>query len=113
MFIVSVPFHDCDDPANNGKDGGEFEGVFPIDNQGKFGGTKTDIFPRERGEMPTGIKYTLKGKLDGTRAEGTLDMKLLGTNCKSGKVEWKAKKPVPADPAVLDRRAGPRTRGRG
>jgi hypothetical protein len=97
MFIVNVPFHDCDDPADDGKQGGGFEGAFDIDGNGRFGGTETDMFRRHRG-TPTGLKYTLKGKVDGNRAEGSLETKVLGTNCKSGKVEWEAKKPAPPVP---------------
>ncbi len=95
MFIVNVPFHGCDDPADDGKTGGAFDGKFPIGQDGKFAGTKTDQF-RRRG--PTGLTYTLRGELDGNRAEGTLKMKLLGTNCKSGKVQWVAKRPSPPVP---------------
>jgi hypothetical protein len=96
MFIRNVPFHDCDDPADDGKDGGSFEGKFPIRQGGKFGGTKTDLF-NARG-IASGITYTLKGTLDGNRADGTLKMKLLGTNCRSGEVDWKARKPAPPVP---------------
>ena len=97
MFIVNVPFSDCDDPADDGKTGGGYEGKFQIDANGKFEDTKTDDFTRRHGGA-TGLKYTLKGKLDGNRAEGTLKTKVLGTNCKSGTVEWVAKKPAPPIP---------------
>ncbi len=43
MFIVNVPFN-CDDPADDGKDGGSFEGKFAIDADGTFDDTKTDDF---------------------------------------------------------------------
>ncbi len=96
MFIVGVPFDRCDDPADDGKQGGDFKGVFDIARNGRFGGTETDMF-RRRG-TPEGIKYTLDGKLDGREAKGTLKMKIIGTNCRSGLVEWKAKKPAPPVP---------------
>jgi len=96
MFVRNVPFDRCDDPADDGKDGGSFEGKFPIDGNGKFDDTKTDQFDA-RG-VATGITYTLKGSLDGSRAQGTLKMKLLGTNCRSGEVDWKARKPSPPVP---------------
>ena len=96
MFVVNVPFDRCDDPADDGKQGGTFDGEFAIDRDGRFAGTKSDEFRRRRGA--DGITYTLKGRVAHGEAEGTLKMRILGTNCRSGLVEWKARKPSPPVP---------------
>jgi len=96
MFIVNVPFT-CEDPADSGRDGGFFQGKFEVDRNGRFSGTRKEDFRRRHGG-PSGLEYTLKGKLEGKTAEGTLDTTVLGSNCESGKVEWVAKKPPPPVP---------------
>ena len=95
-FARNLAFKDCDDPEDDGPQSGSFDAKFPVANDGSFGGTAKDIFTRRGGA--TGIRYTIKGTIDGNQANGTLKAKLLGTGCRSGEVEWKAKKPAPEPP---------------
>ena len=44
MFIVNVPFSGCDDPGDDGRESGSFDKKFAVDENGKFGDTKTDMF---------------------------------------------------------------------
>ena len=51
-----------------------------------------------RGEAD-GIRYRLKGELDGNKATGFLEIKLLGSGgCYSGKQDFEVKKPAPPVP---------------
>lgn len=97
-FIINLPFK-CNDPMNNEKESGTLEKPIKVKSDGSFDDTKQYDFDSRGGA--SGIRYRLKGELDGNKATGFLDVELLGTGgCKSGKQDFKVKKPSPPVPAT-------------
>ena len=105
-FLTNI-YLDCPGSGNDGTQSGGLEKPVDVKANGIFDETKKYDFdpvpPPRRGDDPTGIKYRLRGDLDGDRAEGTVRVQLLGNDCDSGTVDFVAKKPAPPVPAE-DRR---------
>ena len=110
---MNVPFK-CDDPDDNGKDGGSFKGQVPMKTDGTFGETKQDDFPpMPHAGAPTGLRYALKGELKGNRAAGRIEIeapRLRRLRLRQGGLRGQEARPTGS--AELDRAGGPRRRGR-
>ena len=99
MFVINIPTA-CFDPGDDRRQTGPLEGSLRVRGGGRFRGTRTNEF-RPRGTIATGLKYTVRGRLDGSRAKGTINIRIEGSNCYTGTLSWRAKKPPPPLPKVI------------
>ena len=92
----------CNNPDDNGTEGGTLEKAVPVKPDGSFDKTvQYDFDPPmpPRGGGATGIRYRLKGELKGDKASGFIEVELFGTGgCHSGKQDFEVKKPAPPVP---------------
>ena len=89
----------CDNDAFSGRQGNlSIEKALKVKKNGSFKGKETRVLPVRAIGVPTKYKVSVKGKVKGKKAKGTVSVGLLGNDahCYSGSLKWKAKKPAPA-----------------
>lgn len=99
-FVVNMKFK-CNNPMDNDKESGTLEKTVPVKANGSFDKTIEYDFepPMPPRGAASGLRYRLKGDLDGNKATGSLEIELLGSGgCESGKQNFEVKKPAPPVP---------------